>query len=53
MIKKDYVIYKRKFEKASNQGLVWNKMHRDNIFNQKAWLKSYIDNDFGKDFLSN
>ena len=26
-------------------------MHRDHIFNQKAWLKSYIDNDFKKDFF--
>ena len=53
------VILIRNLKQALNHGLVWKKVHKVMKFNQKAWLKSYIDmntelrqkakNDFEKD----
>ena len=50
-------------KQALNHGLVLKKVHRVIQFNQKDWLKPYIDmntkfrkeakNDFEKDFLNN
>ena len=41
--KEKYVIHIRALEQALNQELVLKKVHRVIQFNQKAWLKSYID----------
>ena len=59
--KKEYVIHIRNLKQAVKHRLVRKKVHRVIIFNQKAWLNSYIDmkkdlrknakNDFKKDFL--
>ena len=59
--KKEYVIHIRNLKQAVKHRLVLKKVHRVIIFNQKAWLNSYIDmkkdlrknakNDFKKDFL--
>ena len=59
--KKDYVVHIRSLKQALNNGLILKKVHRVIKFNQKAWLKVYIDmntelrkqanNDFEKDFL--
>ena len=59
--KEKYVIYIRVLKKALNHGLVFKKVHRVIQFNQKGWLKSYIDmntklrkeaeNDFEKYFF--
>ena len=59
--KEEYIIHIRNLKQTLNHGLVSNKVHRAIIFNQKAWLKSYIDfnkelrkdarNDFEKDFF--
>ena len=58
--KKKYVVYINSLKQALNHGLKLKKIHRVNEFNQKAWLKPYIDmntelrkvadNDFEKDF---
>ena len=40
--KTEYVIYRRNLKQALNHGLILKKIHRMIIFNQKAWLKSYI-----------
>ena len=58
--KKNYVVHIRALKKALNRGLVFKNVHRIIQFNQKAWLKSYVDmnaklrteakNDFEKDF---
>ena len=40
--KTEYVIYIRNLKQALNHGLILKKIHRMIIFNQKAWLKSYI-----------
>ena len=55
------ICYVKIFKKALNHGLVLRKVHRVIQFNQKDWLKPYIDmntklrkeaeNDFEKDFL--
>ena len=57
--KKTYVIHLRALKQALNHGLILKKLHKVNQFNQKGWLKSYIDmktklrtevkNDFQKD----
>ena len=39
----EYVIHIRNLKQVSNDGLVLKKVHRMTKFNQKAWLKSYID----------
>ena len=38
-----YVIHKRNLKQALNQGLVLKKVHGVIKFNQKTWLKSYIN----------
>ena len=60
MIKK-YVVHIRSLKQALSHGLILKKVHRVIQFNQKAWLKEYIDmntelrkqtkNDFEKDFF--
>ena len=41
--KQEYVIHIRNLKQALNHGFVLKKVHRVIKFNQKAWLKSYID----------
>ena len=58
---KNYVVHIRALKQALNHGLVLKEMHKVIQFNQKAWLKLYIDmnnkfrteakNDFEKDFF--
>ena len=38
-----YVIYIRNLNQALNHGLILKKVHRVIKFNQRAWLKRYID----------
>ena len=38
-----YVIHIRALKQASNHGLILKRVHRVIQFNQKAWLKPYID----------
>ena len=57
--KKKYIVHKNSLKQALNHGLKLKKIHRVIEFNQKAWLKPYIDmntelrkvadNDFEKD----
>ena len=59
--KKKYVIHVNSLKQALNHGLKLKKIHRVVEFNQKEWLKPYIDmntelqkagkNDFEKDFF--
>ena len=59
--KTEYVIRIRNLRQESNHGLILKKVHRVIKFNQKAWLKPYIDmntktrqkpkNSFEKHFL--
>ena len=58
--KEKYVVHIKSLKQALNHGLKFKKVHRIIEFNQKAWLKPYIDmntelrkiavNDFEKDF---
>ena len=58
--KENYVVYIRSLKQALNHRQILKKVHRVIQFNQKTWLKSYIDmntelrkqaeNDFEKDF---
>ena len=41
--KNEYVIHITNLKQALNHGLVSKNVHRAIKFNQKAWLKSYID----------
>ena len=57
----EYVIYKRNLKQALNHGLILKKFRRVIKFDQKVWLKPYIDmntklrqnttNNFEKDFF--
>ena len=59
--KKNHVVHRRSLKQALHHGLILKKVHRVIQFNQKAWLKPYIDmntekrkkanNDFEKDFF--
>ena len=59
--KNNYVVHIRSLKQALNHGLIFKKVHRVIQFNQKAWLKEYIDmntelrkqakDDFEKDFF--
>ena len=59
--KKKYAVHIRSLKQALNYGLILKKVHRVIQFNQKAWLKPYIDmntelrkkakNEFEKDFF--
>ena len=59
--KEKYVVHIKVLKQALNHGLVLKKVHRVIQFNQKDWLKPYIDmntklrkeakNDFEKDFF--
>ena len=59
--KKKHVVHIRSLKQALNHGLILKKVHRIIEFNQKAWLKPYVDmntelrktvkNDFEKDFF--
>ena len=59
--KSEYVIHIRNLKQTFNHGLVLKKVHRVFKFNQKAWLKPYIDlnaklrqkakNNFDKEFF--
>ena len=42
-IKKKYVVHIKSLKQALNHGLKLKKIHRIIEFNQKAWLKPYID----------
>ena len=58
---KNYVVHIKALKEALNHGLILKQVHRVIQFNQKAWLKPYIDmntelrkeakNDFEKDFF--
>ena len=60
--KNNYVVHTRNLKQALNNGLILKQVHRVIQFNQKAWLKEYIDmktelrkrakNDFEKDFFN-
>ena len=60
--KKNYVVHIKALKQALNHGLIPKKMHRVIQFNQKSWLKPYVDmstkltteakNDFEKDFFN-
>ena len=59
--KENYVVHIRTLKLDLNRGLILKKVHRIIQFNQKTWLKPYIDmntklrkkakNEFGKDFF--
>ena len=59
--KEKYVIFARALKQALNNGLILKKVHRVIKFNQRAWLKPYIDmntkkrmeakNEFEKNFF--
>ena len=42
-IKTKYVVHKKSLKQSLNHGLKLNSIHRIIEFNQKAWLKSYIN----------
>ena len=58
---KNYVVHIRSIKQTLNHGIILKKVHRVIRFNQKTWLKTYIDmntelrkqskNDFEKDFF--
>ena len=41
--KTEYIIHIKNLKQALNHGLVLKRIHRGMKFNQKAWLKWYID----------
>ena len=40
---KKYVVHIRALKQALNNGLILKKVHRVIKFNQRAWLKPYVD----------
>ena len=58
---KNFAVHIKTLKQTLNHGLILKKVHRVIQFNQKAWLKPYIDmntklrteakNDFEKDFF--
>ena len=46
--KTEYMIYIRNLKQILYLGLVLEKSHRVIKFNQNAWIKPYIENDFFK-----
>ena len=40
---KNYVVHIKALKQALNHGLILKQVHRVIQFNQKAWLKPYID----------
>ena len=46
--KEKYVIHIRALKQALNHGLIFKKVHRVIQFQQKAWLKVYIDMNTGR-----
>ena len=43
MNKTGYSIHIRKLKQALNHGIMLQKVHRKIKFNQKSWLKLYVD----------
>ena len=41
--KEKYAIHIKNLKQALNHGFIFIKVHRINEFNQKPWLKSYIN----------
>ena len=41
--KKKYIVHIKSLKQASNHGLKLKRVHRIIEFNQKAWLKLYVD----------
>ena len=41
--KNNYVVHVRSLKQTLDHGLILKKVHRTIQFNQKAWLKEYID----------
>ena len=41
--KEEYVIHIRNLKHALNHSLLLKKVHRVTIFNQKSWLKPYVN----------
>ena len=41
--KNNYVVHIRSLKQTLDHGLILKKVHRVIQFNQKAWLKEYID----------
>ena len=41
--KKNYVVHIKALKQALNHGLILKNVHRVIQFNQKAWVKPYID----------
>ena len=41
--KEKYVVHIRALKQALNHGLILKKVHSEIKFNQRAWLKSYLD----------
>ena len=41
--KNNYVVHIRALKRASDHGIILNKVHKVIQFNQEAWLKEYID----------
>ena len=49
--KENYVVHIRAIKQSLNHGLILKKVHKINQFNQKEWLKPYIDMNTKERFL--
>ena len=49
--KENYVVHRRAIKQSLNHGLILKKVHKINQFNQKEWLKPYIDMNTKERFL--